>query len=298
MLITLFTPTYNREKELYNVYKSICEQEFNDLEWVIMDDGSYDNTKIVVDSWIREGRIKIKYRYQSNQGRFAAYNNSIDNFDGDLILLLDSDNILIKGALDCLKTTWENCDRKKVSGIISYMVDANGEIYGTEFPELVETERIYTLYDKYGIKGDKALAFRRELVAKYRYPTFEGERFGGDSYVFNKMNDELPMLLLRKKIIGHGEGEDSITNNLKKHHLSSPNGMREHYRDTLEHEHYNKINMMKHCVGYIAYSIMTGVSVKKIINDSPKKLLTRTMYPMGALYYLRCMRLKKQLTHK
>ncbi|MCR4746438.1 MAG: glycosyltransferase family 2 protein [Lachnospiraceae bacterium] len=295
MLFTIFTPTYNRKDELHNVYQSIVKQGSTDLEWVIMDDGSNDGTKEIVEDWMQEDKIRIKYYSQPNQGRFAAYNNAIQYFDGDLVLLLDSDNVLLDGALQNLSEAWGEYDTSTVSGIISYMVDADGKIYGTGFPEGIETERIYTLYDKYGISGDKTLAFRRDLVVKYRYPTFENEKFGGDAYVFNKMNDELPMLLLRKKIIGHGVGEDSITNNLLNYHLKSPNGMREHYRDTLEHEKYNKKNMIKHAIGYVAYSIMTGRGIGRTIASSPKKVLTTLMYPAGVLFYLRCNRLKESM---
>lgn len=121
--------------------------------------------------------VKIKYYYQVNQGRFAAYNNAIPYFGGELVLLVDSDNKLLDNSLRELEKCWERLSYKRdeVSGIIAYMVNEKGRRVGNKFPDNIENEKIYLLYDKYKLSGDKFLAFKNELVKKYKYPVFEGK---------------------------------------------------------------------------------------------------------------------------
>lgn len=284
-LITIFTATYNRAELLKEVYESIVTQNDPDIEWVIMDDGSSDGTGKEIEQWISDNKITIKYYYQKNQGRFAAYNNARQYFDGELMLTVDSDNILLPGVTKNIRAIWGKIDRSKYSGIIAYMQKEKSEdIEGTEFPQHINAERIYVLYDKYHISGDKFLAFRTDLVKKYAYPVFEGEKFGGDSIVFNAMNEEAPMYILRKCICKKGMPKVSITSDLRRYHLTSPNGMREHYKDTLAHERYNKWNIIKHSIGYISYAKITGEGYREIQADSPKKMITFLLYPVGIFY--------------
>lgn len=295
MLFTIFTPTYNRKKLLKRVYKSICNQKYQDLEWVIQDDGSSDGTREMICQWRDDKTIDIKYHFQENQGRFAAYNNAVPYFNGELVILLDSDNILLENALQILSQCWNRLGLRKsnYSGIIAYMNEGNNSIVGSRFPKKLKSERIYVLYDKYKLTGDKFLVFRNDLVQKYRYPIFPGENFGGDAFVFNKMNEEFPMYILRRPIIERGDFGESITRNLIKYHLTSPNGMREHYKDSLEHEKYSKKNIFKHCIGYIAYSKMTGIPFKDIIKMSPYKIITFLIFPLGYVYFIRCIAIKR-----
>ena len=285
-LLTIFTATFNRRELLGKVYASILAQNDSDIEWVIMDDGSSDGTRERVQAWISENKIKIKYYSQSNQGRFAAYNNARQYFDGELMLTVDSDNILLPGATRSIRNIWEQLNSELYSGIIAYMQEEDSEqIEGTAFPKGITAERIYALYDRYHLAGDKFLAFRTDLVRQTAYPIFPGEKFGGDSIVFNAMNEIAPMYLLRQCICKKGMPEVSITSDLRYHHLTSPNGMREHYRDTLAHEHYNKWHMFKHAIGYIGYARMTAWSHKEIQLHSPKKWLTEILFSVGQLYY-------------
>ncbi len=284
--ITVFTPTYNRKELLKNAYESLISQSERDFEWVIMDDGSEDGTSKMVKEWSDKSDISIIYHYQKNQGRFAAFNHAKKYFGGELVVLLDSDNMFLPGALFELKKVWKNLgtEAKKYSGIISYM-ESEGNIVGSKFPHKIKAERIYVLYDKYKLKGDKALAFRNDVLQQYRYPIYKGERFGGDAILFNKINDQLPMYILRKCTIDRGFPEDSITNDLLRHHLASPNGMREHYKDTLEHECVNQWNILKHCIGYVAFSKLTGRRINEIIRKSPKAIRTFCYYPFGLILY-------------
>lgn len=132
------------------------------------------------------------------------------------------------------------------------------------------------------------------MAKKYQYPIYPGEKFGGDSIIFNYINKELPMYLLRERITVKKFDGDTITNNLKKYHLQSKNGMRDKYQNNLQFEKYNIKSIVKHAIGYNAYSIATGIPFHQIIRNSPKKTLTLMMYPAGYAYYLKDIRGKEK----
>lgn len=284
-MITVFTATYNRANDLRNLYQSLLNQTYTDFVWLLLDDGSSDQTKNVVQEWINDGKIKIKYQYQENQGRFAAFNNAQPFFEGDLMCICDSDDWFESDGLMKIWKKWNSVDQTKFSGILAYAKMENGNLVGTGFPDGIDSERIYTIYDKYKVKGDKFICFRTDMAKKYQYPVYPGEKFGGDAIVFCYINKELPMVLLREPITIKKTDGDTITNNLKKYHLNSKNGMRDKYRVNLEFEKYNIANICKHTLGYVAYSIATNVSFYQIVKKSPKKLLTILMFPVASIYY-------------
>lgn len=285
MKITVFTPTYNRAYILPRTYESIKRQYYSDLEWVVMDDGSSDNTKALIEQWQQEGIVTIRYYQQKNQGRFAAYNNVKKHFKGELVAFLDSDDYFLDGCIQKIADTWNSVsNQSELSGIICYIETTDGKLVGTEFPEHLKSERIYTLYDKYKMKGDKFLVFRNDLIQKYEYPLFTGEKFSGDSILFNRINDECPMLLLREKLYFREYLDDGLTKNMLRHHVNSKNGMREHYKDALVHEKYNQLSILKHCIGFVAFSKLSEKSFSQIMKETPKKIRTFFMYPAGLMY--------------
>lgn len=283
--ISVFTPTYNRAYVLTRAYNCLKEQTFQNFEWVLIDDGSNDGTEQLVQAWMDEGKIDIVYKYKKNGGRFSAYNAACELFNGELVVFLDSDDQFVENALEIIYNFWENIqDKDRVSGIIGNMKQPDGQQLGTDFPSNIKRERSYILFDKYGIKGDRLLVFKTEIAVAHRYKLYENEKFGGDNIVFNAINDELPMEIMREPVAIREYLPDSITNNLLKNHLASKQGIRDHYLDALKHEKYNQINIAKHCIGFVAYAKMTGWKFGKIITMSPYKIRCLLLYIPGLCY--------------
>lgn len=292
----VFTPTYNRAYCLGNVYKSLVNQEFRDFMWIIVDDGSTDETRELVSQWINEEKINIIYHYQINQGRFAAFNVAKKFFKHELIATVDSDDWLLSDGLEKIWRCWEALGerKKEFAGVLAHFETKARNLLGTEFPGGIEAEKIYTLYDKYGVKGDKFIVCRNDLIQKYNYPLYRGEKFGGDSLVYNWINDEHPSCLLRSCVAHREYMPDSITNSLLKHHLCSPNGMTDHYNELIRVEKYNKKNILKHAIGYLAYGLISGRGFLRILRESNRKNLTNMLLLPGLLYavYLRRKKMK------
>ena len=129
--LTVFTPSYNRAYTLHKCYESLLRQTSKDFTWLIVDDGSSDNTKELVDSWINENKIEINYIYQENQGMHGAHNTAYKNIKTELNVCIDSDDYMPNDAVEKIKETWEKIkDNEKISGIAGLDAYKNGDIIG------------------------------------------------------------------------------------------------------------------------------------------------------------------------
>ena len=186
MKLTLFTPTYNRAHLLSTLYKSIQSQSFRDFEWLIVDDGSSDNTEELVNGWLNENDFTIRYVKQPNGGKCSAINRGLDMAKGELFFNVDSDDYLTPDALEKI-VKWESLlpEEEKYCG-----VSGNLGISETETPnKMFETDYFDgTLLDRYGkVTGERALAFYTEVHKQYKYPVFEGENFMTEAVTWNRM---------------------------------------------------------------------------------------------------------------
>lgn len=94
--VSVIIPTYNRAKYLKDAIESVLGQKYQNLEIIIVDDGSKDDTAQIVKSF---SSSKIKYIYQANQGRSKARNRAIKLAKGEYIAFLDSDDIFLPGKI-------------------------------------------------------------------------------------------------------------------------------------------------------------------------------------------------------
>ena len=111
---TIFTPTYNRAHTLPRVYESLLAQTFRDFEWLIVDDGSSDDTRELIGTWRQDGKISIQYHYQENQGKHFAHNLALQHARGNLFTVLDSDDECLPGALDLFASQWDEIQKRMI----------------------------------------------------------------------------------------------------------------------------------------------------------------------------------------
>lgn len=185
--ITVFTPTYNRAYILDTLYQSLRRQSYRDFEWVIVDDGSTDETKSLVSGWMAEGNpFPIRYHWQENGGKCRAVNTGLSLARGELFFTVDSDDYLTDDALEKL-ALWESQlprDQKYCG------VSGNLGTSRTQTPNTPLAEPFFdgTLLDRYGpVTGERALAFYTEIHRKYLYPDCPGEKFMTEAVTWNRM---------------------------------------------------------------------------------------------------------------
>lgn len=224
-LLTIFTPAYNRDYILPNLYNSLLAQTDSCFEWVIVDDGSSDNTEELVSSWIKENKIHIIYKKQSNQGKHIAINTGLTLAKGELFFIVDSDDDLTPDAVEIVRHFWNsNKPGQDISGILSYRQFHDGRLVGTRLPIGVSRCKLRETDSKYGSTGDKVVIYRTDVMKKYPFPQFEGERFLGESVMYNQIDDEYDMLVMNSRIYNFDYQEDGLSQDFRKLYRNNPNG--------------------------------------------------------------------------
>ena len=188
--ITIFTPTYNRAHLLERLYHSIQRQTFRDFEWLIVDDGSKDNTEDVVLTFMVENNsFPIRYYKKENGGKSRAVNYGLDLAEGELFFIMDSDDYLTDDALEKI-IYWESTIQKKDEFC---GVAGNRGTTETETPNVplngayqdVSTLEKYT--GNTALLGEHAEAFYTEVFRRFKYPEFDGEKYMTPCVAFDRM---------------------------------------------------------------------------------------------------------------
>jgi glycosyltransferase involved in cell wall biosynthesis len=184
---TVFTPTYNRAATLPRVYESLKAQTFRDFEWLIVDDGSTDNTREVIEKWQAEAKFPIRYFYQLNQGKPTAYNRAVPEARGELFLFIDSDDACFPQALERLKCHWDNIpagQRDKFSAVTVLCQDQHGQLSGEKFPQDILDSDSLEMYMKYRTPGEKWGFQKTAVLREFPFPALPDERFVPESVVW------------------------------------------------------------------------------------------------------------------
>jgi glycosyltransferase involved in cell wall biosynthesis len=223
--LTIFTPTYNRAYCLHQVYESLLRQTNCDFVWMLIDDGSKDNTKNLVALWQSENRMEIVYIYQENQGMHGAHNTAYENISTPLNVCIDSDDYMADDAVAIILEQTENLDKKYFSGIVALDADKDGKIIGTSIPDHLRKVKLDELYLKHGVKGDKKLVLFTDLIKKIPpYPLFKGERFVPLDYKYLLLNQEYDLKPVNKVLCIVEYQTDGSTLNIYRQYRKNPKG--------------------------------------------------------------------------
>ncbi|WP_305369643.1 glycosyltransferase [Photobacterium leiognathi] len=176
--LTVFTPTYNRSDLLPVLYESLVKQTSHDFIWLIIDDGSSDNTKEVVDKWIEDNKINIQYKYKSNGGMHTAHNMAYSCIRTKYNVCIDSDDSMPEDAVQSILECWQHHELDEtIAGIVGLDKDTSGKLIGTYFPFENKKTSLGELYHRFRKKGDTKLVYRSDITSVLpKYPVFEGEK--------------------------------------------------------------------------------------------------------------------------
>ena len=117
--LTVFTPAYNRAHTITRTYESLCRQTCKDFTWLVVDDGSTDGTRALIEQWIAAGVIDIRYIYQANQGMHGAHNTAYRNITTELNTCIDSDDYMPDDAVQQIVDFWKAHGSDRYAGIIA-----------------------------------------------------------------------------------------------------------------------------------------------------------------------------------
>lgn len=187
--VTVFTPIYNRGYIIENLYHSLCRQTCRDFEWLVVDDGSTDDTEEKILSFIAEKKISIRYFRQNNAGKHVAINHGVREAKGELFFIVDSDDYLADNAIERLCYYFEQIkDDEIFAGVSGTRVTFEGKRIGGEVTYSCLDCSPLDLRLKYRIAGDMAEAFKTKVLREFPFPVFEGERFCPEAMVWNRLS--------------------------------------------------------------------------------------------------------------
>lgn len=278
-ILTIFTPTYNRAYTLHKCYESLKRQSNKEFIWLIIDDGSSDNTEDLVRSWIAENIISIQYYRQENQGMHGAHNTAYNMIDTELNVCIDSDDYMPDDAVAKIVSFWKEHGSEEIGGIVGLDCNNSGEIIGTELPKNIKTSSLFNLYNKYGVKGDKKLVYRTKLTRKYPYPIYQNEKLVPLSYKYYMLDQEYELLLMNEALCCVEYLPDGSSMNILKQYKVSPKGFRFYRMEMMKLPNTPLLFKFKQAVHYVSCSVFTGS--KGVLRHSPQKLLTLIALPFG-----------------
>lgn len=280
-ILTVFTPAYNRAHTLPRTYESLLTQECKDFIWLIVDDGSKDNTAELVKEWKKQDNgFEIRYIYKENGGMHTAHNTAYENIDTELNVCIDSDDRLAKDAVRKIIDKWNQVKHKGYAGIIGLDADFDGNIIGKGFRGGL-TETTVMGYYATGGSGDKKLVYRTDVINKYpEYPVFEGEKYVALAYKYRLIDQDYKMAVLNEVLCDVEYQIDGSSMNMLRQYLKNPKGFAFWRKVCMQYPESNK-RLFVECIHYVSSCIIAGN--KHFIAESPKKLLTVCAVPFGAL---------------
>lgn len=293
ILLTVFTPTFNRAAYLNRCYAALLNQTYKHFEWIIIDDGSTDNTRSVVDEFIKENKIKINYYYQENAGKHNAFNKAVQLANGGFFLVLDSDDACKENAFEILVDNWNKIpDNKKAEfvGVTGLCEDQNGELVGDRYPYSPFDSTPMGTHYKYKIKGEKWGILRTDILKQFKYPEKKAS-FYPDSYLWFKIGKQYKTRYINEIVrIYYIEAKHSIT---KPSAITKENASvkSDYYlvliNDFAKYTINSPTAFIKHFILYFFYSRYSDrkfTEIIKPIRNPLFKLIGTILYPVSNYY--------------
>lgn len=292
--ITVFTPTYNRSYCLHKCYESMKRQTCKDFEWLIVDDGSSDNTKELVEGWIEEKPgFVIRYVYKPNGGMHTAYNTAYQIIETELSMNVDSDDYLTDNAVEEIVNFWKNNRREDVGGIYALDCSEDGRVIGLPFPDDLKEFRGWgyktVFYEADGRKkrfknrGDKKFIGVTEVIKQYpQIPVFEGEKYHSLYYKQHLIERDYSILIYNKPICVVEYMPDSSSNHMYIQYVRNPKGFCNERLFVMKYAPTFALKMQT-AIHYVAESALA--KDWKSIQHSSNKVATVLAIPFGIALY-------------
>ncbi len=278
--LTVFTPAYDRAHTLPQLYHSLLRQTSRDFHWLVIDDGSTDGTRALVEGWIADGQIPITYHHQPNQGMHGAHNTAYRLITTELNVCIDSDDYMADDAVELIVDKWRRDGSPRYAGIVALDATFDGRAIGTPF-----TTPFTTLTDFYrrGGRGDKKLIYRTDVIrATPEYPLFEGEKYVGLGYKYQLVDLTHPLLTMNAVVCHVDYLPDGSSRNMYRQYFRNPRGFAFIRRESMRH-HPSPRRRFIEAVHYVSSSIICRNP--RFLAESPRPLLTAAAVVPGVLLF-------------
>lgn len=242
-IITIITPTYNRLKEIKKLYKSLCEQNNKLFVWIVVDDGSVDNTKSFFDEITKTSDFKIKYFYKDNGGKHTALNYAFKHIKTKLFCIVDSDDYLIADAVQTIINNYNNYKNDDVYGFVylkGYSVDKPITV---EFKnDVFVGDYIQDIINKQP-HGDRFEVLYSELLKDHEFPVFENEKFIGEGFFWNELSRYKKIVFINKVLYICDYLSGGLTKQGRKMRIMNSLGGMRHAEEYIKEDYSLKIRI-------------------------------------------------------
>lgn len=284
-MITVFTPTYNRADLLKRCYKSMCRQTYQDFVWLVIDDGSKDDTEEQVSTWMEESHgFELQYFHKENGGLHTAYNAAIERINTPLCVCIDSDDFMPVDAIERILHFWEKNGSDEYAGIVGLDYDLNGNVIGDLLPRQKSVNLIDLLVGRYQIhNGDRTNVVRTELYKKYApMKVYPGEKNFNPHYLHLQISQEYDFLVMNENLRFVEYQPGGMSNSILKQYRNSPNSF---MQTRLLYLSFPKTPLwfrFKNSVHLVSSGILAG-KLLQAVRLSHCKTFTILAIPMGAI---------------
>jgi len=295
---TVFTPTYNRAHLLPRAYESLKSQTFRNFEWLIVDDGSTDDTQAVVESFRQGGCFPIRYIVQEHGGKHRAFNNAVCHARGELLMPLDSDDAFLPHTLERFHEHWQAIPTEKrrgFSAVTCLCQDQHGNLVGTKFPQDATDSDSMEIRYKYKVQGQKKGFHRTEVLKKHPFPELDGASFVPEGVVWNALAQRYKTRYVNDVLYIYWEDEvdnaEQLTQSASPAKHAASHAL--WHRSVLNHElrwfRFAPLNFLKSALHYSRFSFHAGAGLGEQISQLKPigaKLLWLLMLPAGWLKFV------------
>jgi glycosyltransferase involved in cell wall biosynthesis len=303
---TIFVPTYNRAHTLPRLLDSIASQSFSDLELLIVDDGSTDETQSLLQHYQKRVPINMRLYYQPNQGPHVAFNKALGEAKGFLFIFIGSDDFFAPNALERFHYWWNfgiEHVSENIRGVEALCADMHTQkILGTLFPKSPMVSDHVEIYYKYKCWGDAIRAVRTDIMARYRFIEIPGERFVPASYLLNQLGFERHQLLYVNEVLAYVEYRaDGTTRNLTRARVQSSQGVSLYYhrflREAVRDGRVPPSSLMRAAANWVRFSLHSNSSFLSTFTNTWKEIPNRAHWlPAAILGTLLWFRDRRHLT--
>lgn len=284
--LTVLTPAYNRRKGLQKLFESLLAQTNKNFEWLIVDDGSTDDTSLFVQQWVSCKEFSVRYYKKENGGKHTALNYSLDKISTPLVFIVDSDDYLTSDAVDVIYEKYSLYKSEKdLCGLSFLRTKPDGSGYLS--PQL-PCDDIKSTYCECrvngGLEGDMAEVWFTDKLREFPFPEFEGEKFLGEDTVWVKISGKYKMRFFNKAIYVSEYLGDGLTRNRRRHNIQSPRGCVARAEAFLSSDVDFK-HKVKSMLQYFIYGRFAGESFAWLLRNSQSKALAVICAVPAAVIY-------------
>lgn len=287
--LTVFTSTYNRANTITRTYESLCRQSDKDFEWLVVDDGSSDNTEELVNKWIRENDLfSIRYIKKINEGFHTGYNTAIANMDSVLAVCIDSDDYMPDDAVEKIHNCWIKSGSDELGGIIGLDYGTNGKVIGGMIPDKIDRVNLIKLAQgKYNIeKGDKKIVVRVDLYKMVAPMTvFKGEKYFNPHFMHLEISKTYDFIALNECLCIVDYQPNGMGSNMFRQYKNSPNSFLEIRKQYFSFDDNALSGQIRNGIHLISSALLSHRFLKEYVLF-PNKILLLCCFPFGVILAL------------